>query len=104
MRPWVDADSGSVCAHQGSLAFNLCRRVLSVLMCLQAHAVELVPEPTSQVRRRAERKEESIGLVPKSWPIPLLEQRPEDEAASPVPELSTEEKRRSVRSRRHITP
>src|SRR5262249_27324377 len=72
VRPWVDAESGSICAHQGAVAYNLCRRILSVLMCLEAFEVELVPEHTSrQVRRRAQRKRESIGLVPSSWPIPL---------------------------------
>lgn len=73
VRSWVDAESGSVCAHMGSVAHNLCRGVLSVLMALEALEIEFVPESASrQVRRRAERKGEKIGLVPKAWPIPIL--------------------------------
>jgi hypothetical protein len=87
VRSWVDADSDSVCAQQGAVAFNLCRRVLSVLMCLEAFEVELVTEPTSrQVRRRAQRKGESIGLVPKAWPLPLLEEQREADFASAAPD------------------
>ena len=83
IRAWVDGESGSICAHQGAIAFNLCRTVLSVLMCLEVFEVDLVPEPTSrQVRRRAERKGEAIGLLPRTWPIPLAERGVEDEVDS----------------------
>lgn len=83
VRSWVDAESESVCAHMGSVTHNLCRRVLTVLMCLEAFEVELVAEATSrQVRRRAERKGERIGLVPERWPIPLFE---EGAQAPPAP-------------------
>ena len=68
-RCWVDGEQDSVCAQHGSVAYNLCRRVLSALMFLEAFGIELEPEQTSrQVRRRAERKEERIGLIPSSWP------------------------------------
>lgn len=71
---WVNGEEDSVCAQHGSVAYNLCRRVLSVLMCLEAFEVDLIPEPASrQVRRRAERRGEKIGLVPRSWPIPAVE-------------------------------
>jgi hypothetical protein len=72
VRSWVDAESGSICAHLGSVSYNLCRGVLSVLMALEALDVEFVPECASrQVRRRAERKGERIGLVPRVWPISI---------------------------------
>lgn len=74
VRSWVDAEGESVCAHMGSVAYNLSRRALSVLMCLEAFNVDLIPEaPSRQVRRRAERKGERIGLIPKSWPIPMID-------------------------------
>ncbi len=92
VRAWVDGEGGSICAHQGAIAFNLCRAVLSVLICLEAFEVELVPEATSrQVRRRAERKGEAIGLVPRHWPLPLAERDGEDEVGSPASTSSTEE-------------
>jgi hypothetical protein len=84
VRSWVDAESESVCAHMGSVTHNLCRRVLTVLMCLEVFEVDLVAEATSrQVRRRAERKGERIGLVPERWPIPLLEG-----VSEPVPDAA----------------
>ncbi len=83
VRSWVDAESESVCAHMGSVTHNLCRRILAVLLCLEAFEVELVPEAASrQVRRRAERKKERIGFVPARWPIPLFEGGSE---AAPTP-------------------
>jgi hypothetical protein len=82
VRSWVDADGGSICAHQGSVAYNLCRRILSVLMCLEAFEIDLVEESASrQVRRRAERKGERIGLVPRKWSLPTFEKAP---AAGPA--------------------
>ncbi|HSC20391.1 MAG TPA: hypothetical protein VLC07_01555, partial [Solirubrobacterales bacterium] len=78
VRSWVDAEAESVCAQMGSVTHNLCRRVLAVLICLEGFEVNLVPEATSrQVRRRAERKGERIGLVPERWPIPMVEDAPE---------------------------
>lgn len=83
VRSWVDAETESVCAHMGNVTYNLCRRVLAVLICLEAFKVELRPEGASrQVRRRAERKGERIGLVPERWPIPLLEDASETAPAS----------------------
>jgi hypothetical protein len=85
VRSWVDAEADSVCAQMGSVTYNLCRRVLAVLMCLEAFQVKLVPEVESrQVRRRAERKDERIGLVPERWPIPLLDDGPEVKPAGAV--------------------
>ena|GEM_PF-1621278 len=74
VRSWVDAEQESVCTQHGSVAYNLCRRVLSVLMFLEALGIELEPERASrQVRRRAERKGERIGLIPRSWPTAGVE-------------------------------
>lgn len=93
VRSWVDGEAESVCAQQGAVAFNLCRRTLSVLMCLEAFDLELVPAPTSrQVRRRAQRKGESIGLVPKTWPLPLAEEREVEDGAPPAPEPGSGER------------
>lgn len=92
VRAWIDVEGGSICAHQGAIAFNLCRAVLSVLNCLEAFEVELMPERTSrQVRRRAERKGEAIGLVPRDWPLPIAERDGEDDVGAPVSPNSTEE-------------
>lgn len=98
VRSWVDGEQDSVCAQQGSVTYNLCRRVLSVLMFLEAFEIDLIAQRTSrQVRRRAERKGERIGLVPETWPaarpveadvgeeVREALRGPEDEAPCPIP-------------------
>jgi hypothetical protein len=83
VRSWVDSESGSICAHQGGVAFNLCRRVLSVLMFMEALDIELAPDsPSRQVRRSAERKGKSIGLIPTNWP--MAAHSPRNPSATPV--------------------
>jgi hypothetical protein len=75
---WVEGDAPSICAHQGSIAFNLCRKVLSILMFLEAKDIHFGPDtPSRQVRRRAERQGESVGLIPRNWPTVALP--PQDE-------------------------
>lgn len=71
-RCWVDLDEESICTQQGRVTHNLNLKVLSILMCLEALEVDLVPAPLSrQARRSAELKGEKVGLVPKEWPLPV---------------------------------
>lgn len=74
--PWVDAETESICAHQGIVAHNLARRVLSVLMAVEAVGGGLVEAPLRRsLLRRARRESKHIALIPGRFPE-LVERRP----------------------------
>lgn len=90
---WVGAEQESVCMQQGRVAYNLCRRVLTVLMLLEALGGEFVePRLSRPVRRRVAREGKRIGLVPNAMPM-----------ASDVPRREVEERADDLRRARMPT-
>jgi hypothetical protein len=66
---WVNLASGSICAHQARLGFNLVGRALRVLWALDTLEVDFAPEPLSRAeRRRAARSDSRVGVVPVDLP------------------------------------
>lgn len=75
---WVDAEDDSICAHQGALALNLCRRTLRVLQLLENLGGKLVePQLERPLRRRAFREGQRIARVPERFPTVAANQRPD---------------------------
>ncbi|MEK6273080.1 MAG: hypothetical protein AABM42_10605 [Actinomycetota bacterium] len=69
VRSWIDGESDSVCAQQGSVTFNLCHRVLGVLMLLESLGADLVqPTVSRPVKRRAKREGKRIAWEPEGLP------------------------------------
>lgn len=67
---WVDSEQASICAHQGALAYNLCRRALRVLQFLEFAGGDLVePRLPRPVRRRAARERQRIARIPEHFPV-----------------------------------
>jgi len=98
VRAWVDAEQDSVCTQQGVVTNNLSRRVLSVLMAMEAVGGSLV-EPTlhRSIRRRAQREGKRIARVPERFP-----QLPERRTARrPDPELAPARSETCVVSKTH---
>jgi hypothetical protein len=82
---WIDCEQESICAHQGAVAHNLVRRVLSVLIAIEAVGGELVaPVLPRPVRRRGAREGHEIALVPARFPQPRALVTP---AEAPDPDL-----------------
>jgi hypothetical protein len=66
---WVDAEADSICTHQGTVAHNLSRRVLSVLMAIEATGGSLAKPPLPRsLRRRAAREGQKIASIPERFP------------------------------------
>jgi hypothetical protein len=77
---WVDVEGESICAHQGSVTYNLAQRVLRLLWALELLEVPLVPPSLSRPeRRRAKRGGQSIGLVPDGLPRWAQDAKPEED-------------------------
>lgn len=85
---WVDADDDSICAHQGALAYNLCRRTLRVLQLLEHAGGELIePRLSRPLRRRVSREGQRIAQIPERFPL-LHDEPQEPEQAVAVDAVS----------------